>query len=54
MNMLVHINAQQILVFHGMAQELYLYHGTNHKVDEEGKTFYLDHKVLRRLGSAQA
>jgi hypothetical protein len=37
-----------------MAQELCLYHGTNDKVDEEDKTFYLDHKVLRSLGLAQA
>jgi hypothetical protein len=32
-------------------QELCLYHGTNHKVDEEDKTLYLDHKVSKSLGS---
>jgi hypothetical protein len=30
------------------------YHGTNHKADEENKTLYLDHKVLRNMGSYQA
>jgi len=28
-----------------------LYHGTNHQVDEENDTFYLDHRVSRGLGS---
>jgi hypothetical protein len=37
-----------------MVQKLCLYYGTNHKVDEENKTFYLNHKVLRSLGSVQA
>jgi hypothetical protein len=31
-----------------------LYHGTNHQVDEENETLYLDHKMLRNLGSNQA
>jgi hypothetical protein len=31
-------------------QELCLYHGTNHKVDEEDVTLYLDHKVSKSLG----
>jgi hypothetical protein len=35
-------------------QELCLYHGTNHQVDEENKTLYLDHRILRSLGSNQA
>jgi hypothetical protein len=35
-------------------QELCLYHGTNHQVDEENRTFYLDHKMSRSLGSNQA
>jgi hypothetical protein len=35
-------------------QELCLYHATNHKANEEDKNFYLDHKVLRNLGSYQA
>jgi hypothetical protein len=34
-------------------QELCFYHGINHKVNEEDKTFYLDHKVSRSLGSDQ-
>jgi hypothetical protein len=34
-------------------QELCLYHGTNHQVDGENKTFYLDHKLSRSLGSDQ-
>jgi hypothetical protein len=34
-------------------QELYLYHGTNHKVDEENITFYLDHIVSKNLGPNQ-
>jgi hypothetical protein len=34
-------------------KKLYLYHGTNHQVDEENGTFYLDHKVLRSLGLDQ-
>jgi hypothetical protein len=34
--------------------KLYLYYDTNHKVDEEDKNFYLDHKVLRSLGLDQA
>jgi hypothetical protein len=35
-------------------QELCLYHGTNHKVDEKDKTLYLDHRVSRSLGSDKA
>ncbi len=35
-------------------QELCFYHGTKYKVDEEDKTFYLDHRMLRNLGSYQA
>jgi len=35
-------------------KKLCLYHGTNHKAGEENKTFYLDHKVSRSLGSYQA
>jgi hypothetical protein len=34
-------------------QKLYLYHGTNHQVDEENRTLYLDHKMLRSLGLDQ-
>ncbi len=34
-------------------KKLYLYHGINHKVDEKNRTFYLDHKVSRNLGSYQ-
>jgi hypothetical protein len=34
-------------------QELCLYHGTNHKVDEENRTLYLDHKMSRSLGLDQ-
>ncbi len=32
-------------------QELFLYHGTNHQVDEENITLYLDHIMSRSLGS---
>jgi hypothetical protein len=35
-------------------KKLCLYHGTNHQVDEQNGTFYLDHRVLRSLGSDQA
>jgi hypothetical protein len=31
-------------------QELFFDHGTNHQVDEENKTLYLDHKMSRNLG----
>jgi len=34
-------------------QELYLYHGTNHQVDEEKKILYLDHIMSKSLGSDQ-
>jgi len=34
-------------------QEFCLYHGTNHKVDEEDKTVYLDYKQSGNLGSNQ-
>ncbi len=34
-------------------QEICLYHGTNHQVDEEKKILYLDHKVLKNLGLDQ-
>jgi hypothetical protein len=34
-------------------QELCLYHGTNHKVDEEDKSFYLDPRMLINLGLDQ-
>jgi len=34
-------------------QELCFYHGTNHKANEENKTLYLDHRMLRSLGSNQ-
>jgi hypothetical protein len=34
-------------------REFCFYHGTIHKVDEEDKTFYLDHKVLKNLGLNQ-
>jgi hypothetical protein len=34
-------------------QEFWFYHGINHKVDEEDKTFYLDHRVSKSLGSYQ-
>jgi len=32
-------------------QEIFLYHGTDHQVDEENITFYLDHRMSRNLGS---
>jgi hypothetical protein len=32
----------------------YLYHGTNHQVDEENKILYMDHRMLKSLGSNQA
>jgi hypothetical protein len=35
-------------------QELCFYHGTNHQVDEENKTLYLDHKMSTSLGLNQA
>jgi hypothetical protein len=35
-------------------QELRLYHGTNHQVDKENKTFYLDHIMSNNLGLDQA
>jgi len=35
-------------------QELCFYHGTNHQVDEEKKTLYLDHKMSTSLGLNQA
>jgi hypothetical protein len=34
-------------------QEFCLYHGTNHQIDEENRILYLEHKVLRSLGSNQ-
>jgi hypothetical protein len=34
-------------------QKIYFYHGTNHQVDEENKTFYMDHIMLRNLGLDQ-
>jgi hypothetical protein len=34
-------------------KKLSFYHGTNHKADEEDKTFYLDHGVSISLGSNQ-
>jgi len=34
-------------------QELCFYHGTNHQVDEENKTLYLDHKMSTSLGLNQ-
>jgi hypothetical protein len=34
-------------------QKLYIYHGTNHQVDEENKTLYINHKLLRSLGLDQ-
>jgi hypothetical protein len=34
-------------------QELCLYHGTNHKVDEENKTFCFNYKMSRSLGLDQ-
>jgi len=34
-------------------QELCLYHGSNHQVDEENKTLYLGHIMSRSLGSYQ-
>jgi hypothetical protein len=61
MNILVFTNPQQIQVFNGMAQfyrcfikNFVFYHGPNYKVDEEDKTFYLDHIMSRSLGSYQA
>jgi hypothetical protein len=58
--MLVPTNPQWIQVFNGMVQfyrcfikNFAFYHGTNHKADEENKTLYLDHKVLRIMGSYQ-
>jgi hypothetical protein len=35
-------------------QKLCFYHGTNHQVDEENKTLYIDHIMSRSLGSYQA
>jgi hypothetical protein len=35
-------------------QEHCLYHGTNHKANEEDKTLYLDHKMSKNLRSNQA
>jgi hypothetical protein len=35
-------------------QEFCFYHGTNHQVDEENKTFYIDHRMSKSLGSNQA
>jgi hypothetical protein len=32
-------------------KKLCLYHGTNHQVDEENKTLYLDHRMSKSLGS---
>jgi hypothetical protein len=34
-------------------QELCFYHGINYKADEEDITNYLDHRMLRSLGSNQ-
>jgi hypothetical protein len=34
-------------------QELCIYHGINYKVDDEDITIYLEHRVLRNLGSNQ-
>jgi hypothetical protein len=34
-------------------QKICLYHGTNHQVDEENKTLYLDHIMLKSLGLDQ-
>jgi hypothetical protein len=34
-------------------QEVCLYHETNHKVDEEDKTFYLNHIMSKSLGLYQ-
>jgi hypothetical protein len=34
-------------------KKICLYHGTNHQVDEENGTFYLDHRVSRGLGSGK-
>jgi hypothetical protein len=34
-------------------KKICLYHGTNHKVDEQDKTFYLDHIMSRSLGLDQ-
>jgi hypothetical protein len=34
-------------------KKLYLYHGTNYQVDEENETLYLNHRMLRSLGSNQ-
>jgi hypothetical protein len=34
-------------------QELCLNHGTNNKADEEDKTLYLDHRMLKNLGLDQ-
>jgi hypothetical protein len=50
--MLISTNPQHIQTFNGMAQfyrccikNFAFYHGTNHKVDEEDKRFYLNQKV---------
>jgi hypothetical protein len=42
------------LNFIDVSLEFCLYHGTNHRVDEEKETLYLDHKVLRSLRLDQA
>jgi hypothetical protein len=34
-------------------KKIYLYHGTNPKLDEENITFYMDHKFSRSLGLDQ-
>ncbi len=39
--------------FIDVSSRLCLYHGTNHKIDENNKTFYLGHKVSKSLGSYQ-
>jgi hypothetical protein len=41
------------LGFIDVSQKLCLYHGINHKANEEDVTIYLDHRVLRSLGSNQ-
>jgi hypothetical protein len=37
--------------FIDVSPKLCLYHGTSYQVDEENKTFYLDHIVSKSLGS---
>jgi hypothetical protein len=41
------------LSFIDISSRTCFYHGTNHKIDEENQTFYLDHRMSRSLVSYQ-